>query len=275
MSTEQLPARIRLARQQRGLSRRDVASHLKVDVTSIAAWETGRYLPRDNHRAALAKLLGIDFTALITDNTAMAGLGISASPVHGSRAGQVLTDLAQNCSEKLSIMRVTSPIPRPKHFMRDFREIVARRLREGSLEVRVIEIFYGLERLQEALSNIFRYGECRYHLKTFAIVSTEVFPGIDIYTFDRDQSVLNSYWSAPSTDERPVMQISGEPFSSFLREYWNEAWRRAISLNPCGTQDLCALQEIADRMGVSGAAWDQLVEKARDAAFGESTAPLP
>lgn len=275
MESAQIPARIKLARQQRGLSRRDVASRLNVDVTAVAAWETGRYLPRDAHRAALARLLEVDLSALLSQDPANAALGVSASIVHGTRQGRVLAELTESCRGQLTIIRVASPFATIRHQMRDFREIAARRILNGSLEVLVIEVFYSLQRLQEVLSNVFRYDGCRYLVKTFPVPRGNVFPGVDTYVFDNAVSILSSYWTTSVIDERPVIQVAGEPFTTFVREHWNEIWRRAVSLNPAGAQDLSALREIAVELGVPNGEWDRFVEQSKAFSVGDDVLPSP
>ena len=55
-----LGSRLKNLRERKGLSRREVATRLKVDVTAVAAWERGTYQPRPAHRIAIANLLAAD-----------------------------------------------------------------------------------------------------------------------------------------------------------------------------------------------------------------------
>jgi len=275
MEASQISARIKLARQRKGLSRREVASQLDVDVTAVAAWETGRYMPRDAHRAALAKLLEVDLTVLLGQAMPSAMLSLSATPVHGSQQDQTLAQLTERCQNHLTIIRIASPFATVKHQMREFRQVQANRILDRSLEVRVMEIFYSQRRLQETISNIFRFEGCKYLVKTFAGPNNDVLPGVDTYIFDNSTAVLASYWATPVMDERPLIEVAGEPFASFAQEHWKEVWRRAIPLNPAGTHDLSALCDIALELGVSEADWPQFVERAKNFSVGDDVPPLP
>ena len=52
--------RIRQLREANGISRRDLAERLNVDVSSLVGWEAGKRLPRAQLRAKLADVLGSD-----------------------------------------------------------------------------------------------------------------------------------------------------------------------------------------------------------------------
>lgn len=275
MDTSQIPARIKLARQRKGLSRREVASRLDVDVTAVAAWETGRYMPRDAHRAALARLLEVDLSVLLAENAPDAILGPSASILLGAQQNLVLTQLTQKCRSQLTIIRVASPFATVKRQMREFRQALANRILDRSLEVRVIEMFYSQRRLQEVISNIYRFEGCRYLVKTFAGPKTEVLPGVDTYVFDNTVSVLGSYWATPVMDERPLIEVAGEPFATFAQEHWKEVWRRAVPLNPSHIQDLAAIRDIAADLGVTDADWPEFVEQSKNFTVGDDAPPLP
>lgn len=244
-----------------------------MDVSAVASWEAGRYLPRDVHRAALAKLLDVDLTAFLSDDKH--ARGISAASVHGTEIGRLLAELIEGCQKQLTILRVSSPFVTRRHQMVEFRQIADRRLLDHSLDVKIIEVFYGVQRLQEVFSNIFRYDGCSYSVKTFIPPTDGVVPGIDTYIFDRSVAVLGSYWPTPITDERPVLQIAGEPLVAFLREHWNGLWRCAISLNPSGARDLSAIQELSPQLGIPESGWREFVEQSKRFSLGDNVPPAP
>lgn len=272
-----IAARLKKARQRKGLSRRAVAEELKVNVSAVVAWEAGKYLPRDNHRVALAGLLNVELDALFDENGDDMQRGLSASLLRGPNlTDEILVSATSKCERRLDILRVAQPYGTIRHHQRDFRQFVSQRLLNKNIEVQQVEIFYNLDRLQEVLSNILRYDQKVYHIKAFVNAPAQsVFPGIDAYLCDGEDSILASYWGYGAPDERPLIRISGEPFKSFIQDYWREVWRGATSLNFKGADELGLVQEIAYGLGLTSSEWPKFLEDARTLDIGDGAPPLP
>src|SRR5579872_806216 len=80
--TNPIAGRLKRLRERKGLSRREAAGQIGVDVTAVAAWEAGKYLPREGHRAKLAQVLATDQDILFDTRS---------DPPHAGRAEAVDT----------------------------------------------------------------------------------------------------------------------------------------------------------------------------------------
>ena len=258
--------RIRQARLLKGVSRRELSDLLNVDVTAVIAWETGKYLPRDSNRTALARHLGLDLLDLFSetrDEEPFDGFcGKFTSYTEMRR--QPLKDLVRNCRKQIKILRVSYPFVSHIAAEFDYSEMISRRILNDDLEVRCVEIFYNPLRLQQAMANAFRYQDHAYIAKTFSACSKDVFPGIDLFIFDDIEIVMASFWAIESQDERPILQVRGKPFQTFIMEYWNEIWRHAAPLNPNLAVDTNAFRKIAFELEQTEAQWAQMLEDARN-----------
>jgi transcriptional regulator with XRE-family HTH domain len=142
--------RIRRLRESKGLSRRVLASELGVDVTALASWEGGKYLPRDGHRGALVAALDTTIGALFAEGAGRHSALISAELI------DTITELEPLLSELipqtriLRALRIAAPYATSAHVQHAFRQALSERLLAGTIEVQRIEIFYSLERLKEA-----------------------------------------------------------------------------------------------------------------------------
>jgi len=266
--------RIRRLRETRDLSRRDVAEALKVDVTAIAGWEAGRFLPRVGHRGPLAALLGVDCAGLFEDG-APGGCGASATLVDTiGELEPLLVRLVAETRHCLRALRIAAPYSTPAHVQHTFRTVLSGRLLAGEIEVHRVEIFYELPRLKEVLSNIIRYNGRGYHVKSYCAGSTEVVPGMGGYFFDDDEYLIGAYWTGVPPHERPGLRLSGEPFRTYFNEYWSEIWRRGTLLNIRGKHDLTLVRELALKMGLAPKDWPRFVKEARALEIGDGAPPL-
>lgn len=274
MSEATIGRRIRALREQKGLSRRDLAALIGVDTTALAAWERGTYLPRAPRRTSLAKALGTDVWSLFEEICATEPLAIRASTHDTITQLAGLLDELMRKSKMLRALRIAAPYSTPAYVQQDFRTEVSNRLLAGSIEVQRIEIFYSLERLKEALSNVFRYNGCAYNLKCFCTGITEVAPAMGGYYFDDDEFLIGAYWTGVPPTNRPGMHLTGEPFATYFNAYWDEIWRRGTLLNMRGSHDLTAVRTAALALGLNEAAWPQFVEEARELKIGDGAPPL-
>ena len=149
--------RIRRLREAKGLSRRELANQLNVNVTSLVGWEGGKHLPRDGVRLRLSRMLGIDIETLFsTDATESSPAVVAATFDSMMELHDLLLKLTRKTRRTLRALRLAAPYLPPAHVQVEWRNLVANRLQAGTLEVQRLEIFYNLRRLQEVLSNIIR-----------------------------------------------------------------------------------------------------------------------
>ena len=127
-----------------------------------------------------------------------------------------------------------------------------------------MEIFYNSLRLKQAMANTFLYQGHAYIAKTFSACSNDVFPGIDLFIFDDIEIVMGSFWTIEALDERPMLQVRGKPFQTFITEYWNEIWRHAAPLNPNRSVDTSAFRKIAFALKQTETQWAQMLEEAKN-----------
>jgi transcriptional regulator with XRE-family HTH domain len=257
------------------VSRRELATALKVDVTAIAGWESGKYLPRVGHRGRLASLLGTDSQRLFED------AGEQSSDFSGASLFATMTELepllvkllgdAKRCVRAL---RLAAPYPTPAHVQKTFRKTLSDRLLAGDIEVRRVEIFYDLSRLKEVLANIIRYDGHGYYVKAYCSGLTDVVPGMGGYFFDDVEFLIGAYWTGVPPHDRPGLRLSGEPFRTYFNDYWSEIWRRGTFLNIRGSHDLALVKDLALQMGLAAKDWPRFLKEARALEIGDGAPPL-
>lgn len=266
--------RIKRLRENKGLSRQQVAVHLAVDLTAVAAWEAGKYLPREGRRVRLAGLLGVDVGTLFAEEQDPAPAnGATLIDTLGELPG-VLRELLQGTQKNLRAFRLAAPYSTPAHVQEEFRRIVDGRLMQGTLAVERVEIFYSLDRLKEVLSNLFRYEGRPYRVKTACAGVKDVVPGMGGYIFDEEEALLGAYWAQVPPHSRPGLRLKGEPFMSYFADYWDEIWSRGTTLGSEDGLELDAVREVAQEMGLANSDWPQFVDDARALKIGDGLPPL-
>src|SRR5665213_117484 len=94
--------RLKRLREAKGLSRREFAGTLKVDVSSIAGWESGKRLPRDSLRRSIARVLGTDIDCMFGSNAEGNTAPISATLVDTvDTLPGLLIDLTRNTRRRM------------------------------------------------------------------------------------------------------------------------------------------------------------------------------
>lgn len=267
--------RIKRMREAKGLSRQQIAARLAVDLTAVAAWEAGKYLPRAPRRVRLAAMLGTDPGSLFAekqDGIPFAGNAALVDTL--DELPGLLRDLLRRAEHNLKAFRLASPYSTPAHVQEEFRSHVDTRLMAGSIEIQRIEIFYELGRLKETLSNIIRYDGRPYAVKSYCAGLKEVVPGMGGYMIDDREFLVGAYWTAVPPAKRTGLRLSGEPFRTYFAGYWDETWRRGTLLNPDGARNLSAVREVALQLGLEPSQWTKFVDEAHSFKVGDGLPPL-
>ena len=265
--------RIKTLRQASFTSRDALAEILGVHVTSLAGWEAGRWLPRDGIRRKLAQALATDPKTLF----AITGDAPTAPAASLIDTYTDLPDLLLHLTRRaktLRALRLAAPYPTPAHVQAEWRSLVSARLHAGTLAVERVEIVYDLRRLREIVANILRYQGCAYTVKAFCFGTADIAPAIGGYFFDEDEFLLGAYWAGVPPRNQPGLRLSGEPFASFFRAYWEEIWRRGACLNHGGTHDLSAAEAIARTLGLPARQWRRFLAEAAALDIGDGAPPL-
>ncbi len=266
--------RIKRLRENQGLSRQQIAAQLAVDLTAIAAWEAGKYLPREVRRVQLAGLLNLNVASLFAEEQHVSpGEGAVLIDILGELPG-LLRELLKETDHTLKAFRIAAPHPTPAHIQEEFRILVDRRLMDKTIRVERIEIFYRLPRLMEVLSNILRYAGRPYRVKAFCPRTAEVMPGMGGYIFDDQEFVIGAYWGEAPPQGRAGLRLSGEPFRTYFTDYWNEIWPRGQPLNGDNGADLFAVREVALQLGLEPDDWPRFIEQARKLDIGDGLPPM-
>lgn len=266
--------RIKRLRENKGLSRQKVANHLAVDLTAVAAWEAGKYLPREGRRVRLAALLGLDVGTLFAENQEPPPAKSACLVDTLSELPAVLRELVEQTQHSVRGLRIAAPYTTPAHVQEEFRAILDKRLLDGSLEVHRVEIFYDLARLKEAISNILRYEGKAYRIKANCTGVKDVVPGMGGYFFDDREFLVGGYWQKVPPSARPGLRLTGEPYRTYFLDYWDEVWNRGTELNPEGHLDHAAARDVAVQLGLAPKAWPGFVEEARSLEIGDGLPPL-
>jgi len=266
--------RIRRLREVKGYSRNELARKLRVDVSSLAGWEAGKRLPRDSHRARLARALDCDLSLLLSPVEDAAGPLKALLLETLTELPAALAECARNAKRSLHAVRLASPYPTAAYVQTEWRAIVAERILARSIEVQRVEIFYSLKRLQETLSNILRYDGCAYYVKAHCMGIQEVVPSMGGYCFDDCDIFLGGYWTSVPPRNFPGLRLSGPMIGEFFVQFWNEVWPRGTLLNIRGAHDLSAVKDLAVRLGLSPRNWKHFVEEARALEIGDGAPPL-
>jgi len=267
--------RVKRLREAKGISRRDLAKEVGVDVSSLVNWESGKHLPRDKVRLRVARVLGCDVDALFTAEANPDLVPVAVSLVETEKElPDVLMDLTRRTRRTLRALRFAAPYGTTPHVQTEWRQLVCDRLLDGTLEVQRVEIFYNLKRLQETLSNILRYNSRPYYVKSYCPGLSEVAPFMGGYFFDDDEFLLGAYWTGMPPMRRPGIRVSGAPFRTYFNEYWDEIWQRGVWLNNRAAYDFSAVQSVAEKLGLPADKWDEFVAEAKGFEVGDGAPPL-
>jgi transcriptional regulator with XRE-family HTH domain len=266
---------MRRLREAKGLSRRNLADALRINVTSLGGWEGGVRLPRDGIRKRLARLLDTNIETLFAGTQGYEPAPFSAAAFDTiGELPDLLMQHTRSAHKLVRALRLSAPYITPAHVQTEWRSLISERILDGTLEVQRIEVFYDLRRLQEVLSNIIRYDGKRYFVKSHCTGIKEVIPAFGTYIFDNDEFLLGAYWTGVPPSNKPSLRLSGTPFQIFFNAYWEEIWRRGTYLNIQGDHDLSAVQELAFKLGLPHNGWEQFVEEARTLEIGDGAPPL-
>jgi len=269
-----LGSRIRYLREAKGLSRAALARKIGVDVSSIAGWESGKRLPRDTVRTRLARALERDLSELMSPGPEeLEPAKISLLDVSEDFPA-LFAECARKTKRTIRTTRLASPYSTTVNVQTEGRQIIGERLLNGTLTVQRLEIFYTLDRLKEAVSNILRYDGCRYYVKAYCVGLKEVAPFFGAWAFDDSDVFVGGYWVGYPPLAQPIMRISGHPIRTFFLAYWKEVWERGILLNAHGGRDLSAVREVALKMGLPARQWKRFVEEARSLDIGDGAPPF-
>ncbi|MDE2183561.1 MAG: helix-turn-helix transcriptional regulator [Alphaproteobacteria bacterium] len=267
--------RIKTLREAKGLSRRDLAGELGVDVSSLVNWEAGKHLPREKVRMRMARLLGCDLESLFAPEASPETAPLAAALVETDKElPALLMNLTRRTRHTLRALRFAAPYNTTPYVQTEWRQLVCDRLLGGTMEVHRVEIFYSLKRLQETLSNILRYNARPYYVKSYCAGLSEIAPFMGGYFFDDDEFLLGAYWSGMPPMRRPGIRVSGAPFRVFFNEYWNEIWQRGVWLNNGAKHDLTAARQVAEKLGLPAGKWDDFLDEARALQIGDGAPPL-
>jgi transcriptional regulator with XRE-family HTH domain len=267
--------RIKTFRIREGLSRAEVARRIGVDVTAVAGWEAGKYLPRQSHLSTLARLLGTDPAILASERPDRDQHAIQAALIDTiTDMPKLLDELLARTQKTLRALRVAQRHSTPAHVQREFRKEISARLLDRTLEVQRVEIFYDLDRLKEVLSNILRYDGFSYHIKSYCPGLKDLAPAMGGYFFDDNEFLIGGYWASVPPHNRPGLRLSGEPFQTYFSRFWDEIWQRGTLLNLRGRHDLSMVRQLAFQLGLDQGKWPEFVESARALDIGDGSPPL-
>jgi transcriptional regulator with XRE-family HTH domain len=267
--------RLKLLREAKGLSRRELAKELGVDASSLVNWETGSHLPRDKQRLKLARVLGCGLETLFDPEPDVGAVPLAVSLVDtADELPALMLELVRRARRTLRALRLAAPYATSPYIQVEWRQLIGERLLNGSLEVQRVEIFYSLDRLKETLSNILRYNSQRYYVKSYCPGLAEVCPALGGYFFDEDEFLVGAYWTGMPPMRRPGLRMAGAPFRGFYNAYWDEIWQRGTWLNNGAAHDLSAVRAVAEKLGLPPQDWDRFVEEARELKIGDGAPPL-
>jgi transcriptional regulator with XRE-family HTH domain len=118
-ATAAIGKRIRRLREAKGLSRTDLARTINVDVSSIAGWEGGKRLPRDQVRPRLALALDSELALLMSPQVEPDTLSTVAVLDVASEFPHALAAAARAMRRSLRAVRLSAPEATALHVMRE------------------------------------------------------------------------------------------------------------------------------------------------------------
>ncbi len=264
---------LRALRKAAGLTRIDIAEKLRVHISSVSGWELGKRLPREAQRNKLAHVLGCSLAQLFPSSEVPQLSAAAMIDVIRELPG-LLIDCTQHCESLLRVIRFAAPYATATNVQVSWRKLISERLREGSLLVQRLEIVYELPRLKELLANIIAYDPQHYQVKIACPGLKQIAPFMGGYIFDNREILLGAYWTQIPPLDQPCIHLTGEPYAMFFNGFWNEIWQREKLINPRGSHDLSAVQELAVALGLPRRRWKAFVAEAEHYEVGDGAPPL-
>jgi transcriptional regulator with XRE-family HTH domain len=273
-ATVAIGRRIRRLREAKGLSRNDLAREIDVDVSSISGWEHGKRLPRVSLRPLLARALDCELEHLMSPAgdpktpSTVAVLDVSRE------FPRALAAAARSLRHSLRAVRLAFPDATAQHVLREARLALGERILSGRIDVQRVEIFYSLDRLKEALSNILRYDGRPYYVKACCTGMTEIAPFLGGCAFDDREVMLGTYRPMMPPQGYSVLHLRGPVIGTFFRSHWNSIWAHGTLINPRGARDLEAVRDIAIALGLPPRRWSRFKDEAAALEIGDGAPPL-
>jgi hypothetical protein len=141
-----------------------------------------------------------------------------------------------------------------------------KRLRKHDITLRQLVVIHHLQHFEEVVYMLerFRNDDC-YELRSYAPAALPM-PALSLWSFDDTATYAGSFYvqSPPGPDK--MLFVNDKQLNAWLLGYWQELWARADIIKQGLHVYDDKVRDIAVRLGISGASFDQLVNDARTAA---------
>ena len=153
-----------------------------------------------------------------------------------------------------------------------YKQILEKRVKQGEISFRRIEVIFSRERFEEVLRKLLAYEGCEYFIRYYE-APPKAIPVLHIMSFDDEHFYLGGFYPAESPAEELVVYIYHPEMTQFLRDYWNMLWLRATPLNEGKRINWPELKRIAMHLGITEPEYESMVTTLKEAMQREKITP--
>ncbi len=146
---------------------------------------------------------------------------------------------------------------------RQYKQVLDKRVRQGDISFRRVEVIFNKERFEGVLRKLLTYEGFEYFIRYYD-APPKAIPLLNMMSFDEEHFYLGGFYPAESPADELAVYIRHPEISQFLRDYWNVLWLRATPLNEGKRINWAELKRIASHLGLTESEYDLMVAKLKD-----------
>ncbi len=144
-----------------------------------------------------------------------------------------------------------------------------KRLTSGEITVRQLVVIHHPQHFEEVVHMLERFrNHNRYELRYYE-PAADAMPALSVWSFDERHTYAGSFYvgAPPGADE--MLFVTDEHLNKWLLNYWHELWAQADIVKQGLQVHDAKMRNVANRLGISEANFNQLVADGRAAATGK------
>ena len=143
-----------------------------------------------------------------------------------------------------------------------------RRLTSGGVTVRQLVVIHHKQHFEEIVHMLERFRKNdRYELRWYGPAALPM-PALSVWSFDEKHTYAGSFYVGPPPGDDEMLLVTDERLNKWLLNYWQELWARADVIKQGVEVNDKKVKDVASRLGITEADFNQLVTDAKAAASG-------